>query len=237
MRIASSLAIFALLSMGAQVNAQEMGVIVVWGRGVVEVAPDHAVVSIGVINKRPTPADALDGNSASSRRVIDFLKANGIEERDIRTLAVSLSGDVRMRRDAQGNATQENDGYIATNTVEARLRQIGKLGVILRDALDHGANRITGVRFGIENSEVVQDNARTRAVADATRKAKLLAQAAGLQLGTIVRIESPPRQQTSSSDAAADLPIRRAAPRASVPIEAGMIEITADVDVVWRLSP
>ncbi len=208
------------------------GRISVLGRGVVERAPEQAAVQIGVSNRGTTPTATMDANSAAAARVIAFAKRFGVEARDIRTSSVRLSESFRTITDPSGRSRQEPDGYAASNTVTVTLRDIARLGAFMREAVGEGANRISGVTFGLNDPAAAGDAARLEALEDANRKAALLAQKAQVKLGRIVRIEHPPRADYRSGGGEADLP-RRAAAGMNVPIEAGLIEVTAEVDVTW----
>ncbi len=230
---ASALAAMLAASVAPAV-AQEARVRVI-GRAVVEVVPDHVTVRIGVSNRAPSPTAALDQNSAAARKVVDFAKTSGIQERDIQTDAVNLSPLFKTVRDANGTTRQEPDGYTASNIVRVKLSELSRLGAFMRQALDQGANNINGVQFGLSNYESALDDARIRAVEDAVRQAQKLAEAAKVKLGKIQEILSPPRSQAVVADGLADIPLRRAV-RAPVPVEAGSLQISAEVEIIWAIE-
>ena len=60
--------------------------------------------------------------------------------------------------------------------------------MILDAAVQHGANQIGGISFGIQNKDALLDKARQDAIADAKRKAEKAAQAAGLKLGRVLSL-------------------------------------------------
>jgi uncharacterized protein len=90
------------------------------------------------------------------------------------------------------------------------------------------------VQFGLSNYESALDDARTRAVEDAVRQAQRLAEAAKVKLGKIQEILSPPRSQVVA-EGMADMPLRRAV-RAPVPVEAGSLQINAEVEIIWAVE-
>jgi uncharacterized protein len=214
--------------------AQGEGRIRVIGRAVVEAVPDYVTVRIGVSNRGASPTAALDQNSAAARKVVDFAKASGIQERDIQTDAVNLSPLFKTVRDPNGTTRQEPDGYTASNIVRVKLSELPRLGAFMRQALDQGANNISGVEFGLSNYESAMDDARTRAVEDAMRQAQRLAAAAKVKLGKIQEILSPPRSQAVASGVA-EMAIRRAV-RAPVPVEAGSLQFSAEVEIIWAIE-
>ena len=216
-------------------SAQNDGKMRIVGHAAVEVAPDFVVVRVGVSSKAPSPTAALDQNSAIARKIIDFSKAFGVEERNIQTDAVNLGQSTKSVRDPAGGFRQEPDGYTASNTVQVRLSDLARLGTFMRQVLDQGATNISGVQFGISAPEKATDEARQRAVEDAVRQAQLLAQAAKVKLGRILEIVHPLRPEfriASAFAGGAAAPPRRSA----VPIEAGTLHITADVEITWTIE-
>jgi uncharacterized protein YggE len=226
-------ALVSLVAASTPALAQD-GRIRVIGRAVVEVVPDYVTVRIGVSNRASSPTAALDQNSQTARKVVEFAKASGIQERDIQTDAVNLSPLFKTVRDPSGTTRQEPDGYTASNIVRVKLSELPKLGAFMRQALDQGANNINGVQFGLSNYESALDDARTRAVEDAVRQAQRLAEAAKVKLGKIQEILSPPRSQVVA-EGMADMPLRRAV-RAPVPVEAGSLQINAEVEIIWAVE-
>jgi uncharacterized protein len=234
-RVALCAALFASLAASMPpAAAQGEGRIRVIGRAVVDVAPDYVMVRIGVSNRAASPAAALDQNSAAARKVVDFAKASGIQKRDIQTDAVNLSPLFKTVRDPSGTTRQEPDGYTASNIVRVKLSELPRLGAFMRQALDQGANNINGVQFGLSSYEGALDDARARAVEDAVRQAQRLAEAAKVKLGKIQEIVSPPRSQAVVNGGF--VMTRGAAPPAPVPVEAGSLQINADVEIIWAIE-
>ena len=207
----------------------------VLGRATVEAAPDYVTVLVGVSNRAASPTAALDQNSAVARKLINFSKGFGVDERDIQTQSVNLTPIFKTVRDPNGTTRQEPDGYSATNTVRVKLGDLSRLGAFMRQALDQGATNIAGVHFGLRNPEKFSDQALANAVEDALRQAQGLAQAAKVKLGTIQEIVHPPRIRFGERDGLVDMP-RRAAGRVDVPIEVGTITITSEVEMTWAIE-
>ena len=58
-----------------------------------EVVPDIATILLGVDTGMPNAADAVHDNARAAQAIVGEIKAQGIEEKDIRTLSVTLSPD------------------------------------------------------------------------------------------------------------------------------------------------
>jgi uncharacterized protein YggE len=211
------------------------GKIRILGSATVETVADHVVVRVGVSNRAASPAAALDQNSGIARKLIDFSKQFGVEQRDIQTDAINLAPATKSVRDPNGTVRQEPDGYVASNMVRVKLNDISRLGTFMRQVLDQGATNINGVQFGVSQPEKFADEARIKAVEDATHQARLLAEAAKVRLGAIHEIVHPPRSEFRRTDAAAQMPFRSKS-AVAVPIEVGTIPISAEVEITWLIE-
>lgn len=220
----ATLALAGAILAGEAWAAAEGGIVVVQGSGVVEVAPDIADIVIGVDIEDATPAGAIDANSAAMSRVVADAKRAGIEDRDIQTSALQLSP---YSKDDRG---KELIRYRAVNTVRVRVRDIARLGAVMRDLVGSGANRMQGLRFSTADPMPHLDQARRQAVADARRRATLLAEAAGARLGPIAEI-------TESTWNDPGVVTQASAMRQAVPVEPGQLGLRATVQIKWRLEP
>lgn len=201
----------------------------VTGQGMVEAVPDLATVSLGVTTQDASAAAAMAANSSALSAVMERLSATGIEPRDIQTSNLSLNPNWQHSPD--GSAPPRITGYVATNQVTVRVRDVARLGAVLDAAIGDGANTLNGITFGMQDDAALQDEARTRAVQDARSRAQVLAGAAGVQLKRIVSI-------TEGGGYAPPMPMYRmeAAMAADVPVAQGEIGIGASVTVIYEIE-
>jgi uncharacterized protein len=208
------------------------GKIQVVGRATIDVVPDMVSVMVGISKRAPTAAAAVDQSSAAARKVVDFSKKFGIPEQDLQTIAVNLAPMYKNVREPDGTNRQELDGYVASNSIRVRLREIARIGDYLRDVLDQGATNIAAIQFGLSNSEAAADEARAKAVEDAIQRAQRLAAAAKIKLGPILELVHPPR--SARVPASSFEPAARAA--VAVPVEAGTLRVGAEVEITWSIE-
>ena len=161
----------------------------VTGQGHAVAAPDMATITLGVSERAPEARAAMDATSDSVAAILDRLAASGIAPRDVRTSDLSL-GPVWAQRNTSGEPTIT--GYEASNQLTVRVRDLDSLGGVLDAVLDDGANRFSGLRFGMQDPQPMEDAARQDAIRDALRKARLYADAAGVPLGPILSISGRP---------------------------------------------
>ncbi|MEE4015194.1 SIMPL domain-containing protein [Roseibium sp. FZY0029] len=208
------------------------GTITMQGRGEVSVAPDMAVVTASVLTTGKSTPDVLAENSAAIAKVIEALKANGIEAKDIQTQGFGIF----PRYDHSKNSSSQPDiaGYEVRNGVEVKIRDLAKLGSVLTLVVESGANSVDSTRFEVSNADEVLDEARKKAVEAALHKAEIFAAAAGVELGAIADITENgteiPRPYMMRAEG------MMMSKSADVPIEAGEETISASVTIRWMLK-
>lgn len=201
--------------------AAEAGGITVQGTASVVSVPDRAELSFGVESQGKTARSALASNSAEMRRVIAAVKAAG--GTDVKTQSVSLS--------PRYNEQNEVQGFVATNTVAATIKELAKAGALIDAAVTAGANQVYGPSLSSGDQAAVYRNALKAAVANARANAQALASASNLALGQITAIVE---------GGGAPQPLPYAANKAealdSIPIEPGTQQLTAVVSVTFSVS-
>lgn len=212
-------------------NHAEPRTLIVAGQGEANAAPDMAVVTIGVQSDGATAAAALRANSAAMTSTIDTLKDLGVAARDIQTSGLS----VNPRYDYEKNRSNpEVIGFRASNSVRVRLRDLDKAGAVIDEAVSSGANSLGGVSFSFSDPKPLYETARRNAVADARARAELLADAAGVSLGPILRIQDGYVAAPGPRPAALRMSMEAA--DASVPMEAGEASVRATVTLVYEID-
>ncbi|GMM93038.1 SIMPL domain-containing protein [Qipengyuania sp. MTN3-11] len=257
--LAASAATLPLAPLSAQVVQPEVAipanhtVLTVNGSGESMRAPDMAIFSAGVTSQGTTAADALGQNSRAMEQVIAALRRAGIAERDIQTSNLSINPVYRdPNREAALRAQSGQPyvppapedqiptiiGYQVNNTVSVRQRELGEYGRIIDTLASAGANQINGPNFQLDEPEPALDEARRDAMADARRKAELLAGSAGLRIVRIVSITEggghygPPPMAFARMAADSAPP-----PPPPAPVQPGELEMNASVTVVYELAP
>ena len=203
--------------------------IVVNGEGEASAAPDMAIVTIGVQTDALTAADALRQNSTNMAATIDKLKKLGIADRDIQTSGLS----VNPRYDYESNRSRpEVIGFTASNNVTVRLRKLDNAGSVIDEAVQSGANTLSGISFSFSDPKPLLEEARKDAVADARAKAAILTDAAGVRLGRLINSQegyaSAPQPKMYSA--------RMEAADASVPLQAGESSVNVSVSLTYEIE-
>ena len=165
------------------VFAAEGATITVTGSAVVTLEADYARISVGVSTKAKTVEEASLENTACIHAVIAALKEAGVAEEDIATSNYYVNAEYDYSLGGQ-----RQSGYNVTNQLTVIIRDMAHIGATLDKATAAGANNIYNIEFLSTQADKAQDEATAHAVQDAMRKAQLLADAAGLELGGILSL-------------------------------------------------
>lgn len=202
------------------------GDITVTATASVAVSPDMAHMYIGVTTTSPTAEQAQAKNAELMQKVMDTLSQLGIAASDATTS--SFSANPAYDYSAE---TPAITGYSIDNTLYVTVRDLSIVSKVIDSAMSAGAHNVYGLEFASSKSGEAYDQALTQAVAEAKRKAELLAQAAGLTIESISSLTEQPsgispvlyRSNTAAMDTAG-----------ATPIEAGTLNVSATVLVSFE---
>ena len=199
--------------------------IVVTGVGRVSVVPDTVTLQVGVETTAPKAVTALTTNNQRSATLIKLLKAQGIADRDLQTSQLFINPQY-------ANDGRRITGYSVSNIVTAKVRGVDKAGPLIDAAAGAVGDsiRLQGVSFSISDSTAALAQARRAAVTDGRAQAEALAEAAGVRLGALRRIES------SSAPATAVAFQDKSVASAGLSVEAGSQEVSVNVQMVYDFA-
>ena len=211
-------------------------VIEVSGEGSIEIAPDMAMLSLGVVRQDKTARAAVAANNEAMAAVIAALKDGGIAAEDLQTSGFAIQPQVHYPKPSRDGGQEPPTiiGYQVTNNLTVRVRELAEVGAVLDTVIGLGVNTGGGIRFINDDPSSAIAKARARAVADAVAKARTLAQAAGVGLGPILEISEHAaprpvamgRQRLAMAAEAAD----------AVPVETGRNRYTVTVNMRWAIE-
>ena len=203
--------------------------ITVTGTGKVTLTPDIAYIAIGVHTENASAKDAVAQNNTQAQAVTAAIKSFGVADKDIQTTNFSINP--QQQYDTNNKPTGLI--YAVDNTVYVTIRDLSKLGNLLDSTVSSGANAINSIQFDVADKTGALTQARAAAVADARKQADELTNATSVALGQV--------QTISYYDSTAPITVQYAkaemvAPAASVPVQAGSMQISTTVTIVYALK-
>lgn len=158
--------------------------------GEVFAKPDLAIVDLSVISESKNLDEALLDNTNKMNSIIDFVKSQGVQEKDMKTVNFSIypvydyiKEEISIYPYPPGKRVLT--GYEVTQQLEVKIRDLGKAGKIIGGATEAGANEVSNLQFTIENEDGLKKEARAQATEKVKTKAKEMASQVGVNLGRI----------------------------------------------------
>jgi len=220
------------------------------GEGKIVAVPDIAQFSFTVISEGGTDIATLQKkNTENVNAIIDFMKSEGVDEKDIKTESYNLSPRYQYYNCSRpipldgGAAIEpcpppEIVGYSVTQIVLVKAREgnFENIGTLLSGAVEHGANSVSQLWFTIDDPAFLEQQAREEAITKAKEKAKAVARAGGFRLGRLLSLNeggySPIYKIETARDSALGIG------GASVPtpaIEPGSQEVMITVNLTYEI--
>src|SRR3989344_4644148 len=156
------------------------------GEGKVLAVPDIAMISASIVTQAVNSKTAQDQNSKKSQAVADFLKKQGIDEKDIKTTDYNIYPQYKYSSYC-GQATIT--GYQVTQSYQVKVRDLEKVSAVLDGLVSAGANQVNNLGLKVEDPEKLKTEARQKAIEDAKKKANTLKKQIGIRLGKIVNYQ------------------------------------------------
>ncbi|WP_067724708.1 SIMPL domain-containing protein [Oceanobacillus damuensis] len=197
----------------------------VTGEGSVSVQPDIARVQLEVITESESLRQAQQENAQTMSQVINALLNLGLEREDIQTTAFNITPTYDYV-----DGQQVFRGYEVRNQITVEVSAIDQVGNIIDVAVQNGVNRVSNIRFTVQNRQLYYQQALVSALENARAKAQTINETMQLNLDpTPVRIV----------ERVIDTPITYstltvAAESFTTPIEPGESVIIAKVEVHFR---
>ena len=237
MMVAGAIVIAAVVWLAATAMAQDdvspggklSRIITVTSTATVKVAPDEAVVDLGVRSESATGADAFAQNAKTVQAVLDALGSAGISDENVQTTDVSLEQHIEDR-----GKPDERRVFVASNSVQVVIHDLSTVGPVIDAAVGAGADSVNDIRFQLANPHEVRTDALHQAVTGARAKADALAEAAGARVVAVVTIDEQNYQQPVYRAALAEA--AQAAPVPTPIVPPSSLQVSETVKAVWEID-
>lgn len=172
--------VLAVSLLQAQQIPSPQSTVVVQGEGIVNVVPDQVLINSRIEHEGENAQEVKKRNDAVVNKVINYLKSQGIPEKNIKTTYVNLNKNY--------NYNDKSYSYVAYQSITVKLEDLRGYEFIMSGMLEAGLNRIDGIEFMSSNIEVYKKEARKIAMQNARTKAEEYAAAINQEIGKAVNI-------------------------------------------------
>lgn len=235
------LGVYLLVSIDQKANtATTTNTVSFSGEGKVLAKPDIAMISLSITTEAATSKAAQDQNSVKSQKVVDYLKSQGIDEKDIKTTGYNIypqyDYETCYSSSVPCRSSTKIKGYQVNDSLQIKIRDLNKASDVLDGVVKAGANQVNQLSFQIENPEALKEQAREKAIADAKAKAGNLKNQLGIRLGRIINFvegyNGYPVPMYDSSYKAESMGMGGATPA----VPSGENEITVNVTITYQIK-
>lgn len=199
--------------------------VVTSGDAIVSKTPDIAFVSAGVESTQPTATAAQRDLADKAAKLIARVKALGVADKDLSTSGYSVSPNY-----VEPYPTL--NGYRASEQLQLKWHDVNTVGKVLDAVVQEGGATQVGVGFGLADPKVAQAEARSLAIADARSRGQAMATAAGVRLGSVLRV--------SDLSTAGGAPVYKdfapAAGAATTQVPVGQLDVQVAVEVDFAIA-
>ena len=231
------------------IGRQDIQTISVTGEGEVFAVPDIARVSFVVRQESKTMKEAQTVVSEKVDATLLMLEKMGIEEKDIKTIGYNAYPKYETQRSSEvvcmgigvcppiPQGKQVISGYEVSQNIEVKVRDTDNASTIIDNLASLKVSDISGPDFSIDDTDLLNEQARKSAIEDAKEKARVLENDLGIRLGRIVSFNESgaypyyyaERAQSLDSAVGAGSP----APKVSLPT--GESKITSNVTITYEI--
>jgi uncharacterized protein YggE len=204
--------------------------LVVSGTGEIYAKPDLALMTFSVVTEAKTVDATMAENTEKMNNIISSIKSQGVEDKDLKTTSFSIYPKVETYLYPPGKRILV--GYEVSQSLQVKIRDLGRIGDIIQGATDNGANQVGSLQFTIDNQDELKKEAREQAIKKAKAKAKELTSQLGVKLGRITNFSegsSAPRYYGLMAEA-------MGGGGEDLQIETGENKITVTVSLTYEIN-
>ena len=211
------------------------------GEGTVFAVPDTATFSVTVME---TAKDVTTAQSAATKKandVIDYLKGQDIDEKDVQTTDYSVNPQYDYTNGVCEPGfgcrpgKQTLTGYQVSQTLTVKVRDTSKAGTILAGVGSRGASNVSGLEFTVADQDAIDAQARDKAIQQAKDKAEVLAKSLGVSIVRVVGFSENQQGIPYYAKAALGMGAADSAEAPTPQIPVGQNKVVSNVTVVYEI--
>ena len=208
----------------------------VTGSAGIQVKPDMARITVGVVTTGSTSEAAREANAQAMADTQAALLELGVAEEDMMTSDISLRPTYVY---TSGYSEGTINGYRMSTDLVVTVRDLETIGEVMDAAIGAGSNTMDSLDFLVSDQDALYNDALADAVELARQKAELLAQAAGKTLGEALTIQETSRAVATVTESLSNPDVggmAAAADAVRTVVQEGSTVIEAEVDVVFSMA-
>ena len=219
---------------GAHADSAPVSSIRVTADAKVTTKPDRVQIDIGVSTHAKQSQEAAAQNARQVEAMLAAVRKATGPAAVLKTVSYALSPNYEYHVSG-GEPTLT--GYTALNVVQVTLDDLAKIGSVIDSAAEAGANHVQGIEFTLRDQDAVRAEALREAATRARAQADVLAAALGLKVVRVLSAEENSSRGTPLFRPMAGRSGTLASAAVATPVEAGTLDVSADVTLTVEVSP
>ncbi len=234
---ATVLAIYSLIVLGYVSMAQTTTIspvpntISVGADGKFETAPDTALIQFNISAQADSAKEAYEQAAKQAESTRQVLRANGIDPKSAEIGFFSVNPQYDWK-----NQKHKIIGYQVTTSVSLKLKDFSKVGAVTEQLADASMGGSQSLSYTLDSTE----DAKSKAVADAYRRARAsaqaLANASGRVLGELSYASVDVAENVGPRPRPMVMAALTSAPAATAEFSPQNVTVTAHVNAVFQLK-
>jgi Uncharacterized conserved protein len=197
------------------------------GKGEIKVRPDIALVNMSVVTENRELSKAQSENAIRMSAVQKSLHENGIPSEDIQTQSYNIIPQYDF---IEGK--QVFRGYRVEHSLEVTVREVGRVGKVIDDAVQNGANQVNSITFSLSNPTAYYQLALKAAIDDALIKARTIGNKLNIAVANV-----PIQIVELGLETGGPVPLTQKTFATATPIQSGLLIISSRIEAVFAYKP
>ncbi|NLM52840.1 MAG: SIMPL domain-containing protein [Firmicutes bacterium] len=208
------------------------------GVGKRRIKPDLMVVKMRLSALRADYRETMKFAAQSVKALQEAMQAAGFTKEDLKTTDFTLNTHYENYYDQDGTYKEKFAGYLCEQELKLEFAyDLDVLSGVLTALAQAPVEPQLKLQFTVKNKAAVQEKLLVEATENAKAKAEILARAAGVSLGKLLRIHDNWSEMQFTSPTNFALEAKYPALAASAPeIEPDEITVSATVTFVWEIK-
>lgn len=164
--------------------------ITVKGIGKVSAKPDYVVLSMTLESHNMQYDKAMELAAEHIEQLNKSLESVGFENSAVKTTNFNVHTDYEREKDRNGDYKSVFNGYVVTHNLKLSFDfDMGRLSQALSAIAMCLSHPQVSIAFTVKDATAVNEEMLRSATANAKRKAQILCEASGVELGTLIAID------------------------------------------------
>jgi uncharacterized protein YggE len=161
----------------AQENVGRPRTISVIGTAEIHVAPDEAILTLGIQSQDKDLAIAKTQNDKHLKKILAVARDSGIEAKYIQTSSLTMGPEYSEEK------APKLLSYKVSQTLVVTMKDLSRYETLMTNFLQAGVNRVDGIQFIVSDPKKFREEVRVKAVRAAREKAVAMAAELGQTVG------------------------------------------------------